>query len=194
MAIKDFISWLTGDDSGDSWPKGTAEFMPPKLGDDEDPTDPDGATTTKATAEAKIVAGGAMPNLFSDAFYADVRRDMNRMSEHLAAGGGFGKRLSSNLLARSAAKIDETSDTYSVSIDFAGYGEKDIKVEALDNALLVTAEKRSDREDSDETHRISEHFVNRMQRRVPLERPIIPSTLSSSFDNGMLHLTVHKKI
>jgi molecular chaperone IbpA len=118
---------------------------------------------------------------------------MDRMSEQLAAGGGFGKRMSSNLLARSTPKIDETSDTYSVSVEFAGYAEKDIKVEVLDNALIVTAEKRSDREDGDPTHRISEHFVNRMQRRVPLERPIIPSTLSSSFDNGMLHLTVHKK-
>jgi HSP20 family molecular chaperone IbpA len=193
MAIKDFISWLTGDDSADSWPKGTAEFMLPKPGDDEDPIDPDGATTTKATTEAKVVTGGATPNLFSDAFYADVRRDMDRMSEQLAAGGGFGKRMSSNLLARSTPKIDETSDTYSVSVEFAGYAEKDIKVEVLDNALIVTAEKRSDREDGDPTHRISEHFVNRMQRRVPLERPIIPSTLSSSFDNGMLHLTVHKK-
>ena len=118
---------------------------------------------------------------------------MDRMREQMAKTNGFGKRLPSQKLANLAPKIDETSRDYTVSVDLAGYAEKDVKVEVLDNTLVVTAEKCTDREDGDNMRRTSEHFVNRLQRRVALERPVDASTLSSSFENGVLRLTIQKK-
>jgi HSP20 family protein len=190
MALKDLINWFTGDDSRE--PSQSDEAMPLDMSPRRTITDrkPDGILKS---VQWRTTSAG-QPDAAAEAFFADARREMDRMrDEFMADKGGFGQRLPSQLFASSGPKVDETAQAYCATIEVPGFAEKDIKIEARDTQLTVSAEQRSQHEEGDKNHRVTEQFVNRFERVVPFATAIDPSTIKSTFDNGVLRVTVQKK-
>lgn len=188
MSLKDIFSWIAGDDSRDASPKSTVLPVPSMNGENTDPE------PGKILSMEWSTGFGKRGDAASDAFMADARREIDRLRDEVMKNpGAFGKRQVSQSVSTFAPKIEETPSAYKLSVDLTDYAEKDVKVQARDDMLIVNAEKQSDVQSGGSTRLFKEHFVKRLERLIPFEQPIDPGTLVSTFENGVLNVTVQKK-
>jgi len=91
--------------------------------------------------------------------------------------------------------VYEEGGNYVVEASVAGFDKKDIKIEAEDGNIIITAEKKEDEkeESKDKKYlRRERHIHNRTQRAFYLG-DIDEENIKASFDNGVLKITVPKK-
>ena len=96
---------------------------------------------------------------------------------------------------RMECDIYEKDGKYVVEASAFGFDKKDIKVEAEDGKIIITAEKKEDsKEDGEDKKylRRERHFRNRVQRAFYLG-DIDENNIKASFDNGVLKVEVPKK-
>jgi HSP20 family protein len=75
-----------------------------------------------------------------------------------------------------------------VAAELPGMEEKDVEVLLSDGALIIRGEKKSESEDKD--RQFSERFYGRFERRIPIDTDVEESSISASFKNGLLMVTV----
>ena len=91
--------------------------------------------------------------------------------------------------------IYEKDGKYVVEASAFGFDKGDIKVEAEDGNIIITAEKKEDKkeEDKDKKYlRRERHFRSRVQRAFYLG-DIDEDNIKASFENGVLKVEVPKK-
>lgn len=118
-----------------------------------------------------------LPDLFDDMF--DLREPMR----------GHGPK------ERMECDIYEKDGNYVVEASAFGFNKEDIKVEAEDGNIIITAEKKEDsKEESDDKKylRRERHFHSRVQRAFYLG-DIDEDNIKASFENGVLKVEVPKK-
>ena len=96
---------------------------------------------------------------------------------------------------RMECDVYEEGGNYVVEASVAGFDKKDIKIEAEDGNIIITAEKKEDEkeESKDKKYlRRERHIHNRTQRAFYLG-DIDEENIKASFDNGVLKITVPKK-
>ena len=107
---------------------------------------------------------------------------------------------------RMECDVYEEDGNYVVEASIAGFKKEDIKIEAEDGniiitaekkedgSIIITAEKNEDKEDkSDRSYlRRERHFHSRTQRAFYLG-DIDEDNIKATFDNGVLKVTVPKK-
>ena len=88
--------------------------------------------------------------------------------------------------------ISETEQAYQVALEMPGLKEEEIQVQVQDGQLVVSAERRDERQDQGKTwHRIEQRF-GRMSRTVALPKGTAPDSVQAAYKNGILTLTVPK--
>ena len=96
---------------------------------------------------------------------------------------------------RMECDVYEEDGNYVVEASVAGFDKKDIKIEAEDGNIIITAEKKEDSKEEDKNKkylRRERHFHSRTQRAFYLG-DIDEDNIKASFDNGVLKITVPKK-
>ena len=96
---------------------------------------------------------------------------------------------------RMECDIYEKDGNYVVEASAFGFNKEDIKVEAEDGNIIITAEKKEDsKEESDDKKylRRERHFHSRVQRAFYLG-DIDEDNIKASFENGVLKVEVPKK-
>ena len=89
--------------------------------------------------------------------------------------------------------IYEEDGNYVVEATIAGFNKEDIKVEAEDGSIIITASKEENEEDKNKKYlRRERHFKTRTQRAFYLG-DIDEENIKASFNNGVLKVTVPKK-
>ncbi len=89
--------------------------------------------------------------------------------------------------------IYEEDGKYVVEATIAGYDKEDIKVEAEDGSIIITAEAKEDSVDEDKKYlRRERHFKSKCQRAFYLG-DIDEENIKASFNNGVLKISVPKK-
>ena len=90
--------------------------------------------------------------------------------------------------------IYEKDGDYHIEMDVPGFDKKDIKVEAKNNYLTITAEKNSEKneEDKDKKYIHRERRYGKYQRSFYLE-DLDNDKVSAEFNNGVLKIVVPKK-
>ena len=89
--------------------------------------------------------------------------------------------------------IYEKDGKYFVEATVAGFNKEDIKVEAEDGSIIITAEQNEDEKDDDKKYlRRERHFHSKHQRAFYLG-DIDEENIKASFDNGVLKIEVPKK-
>lgn len=89
--------------------------------------------------------------------------------------------------------IYEEDGNYVVEATVAGFDKKDIKVEAEDGSIIITASKEESEEDSNKKYlRRERHFKSKTQRAFYLG-DIDEENIKANFNNGVLKVTVPKK-
>ena len=89
--------------------------------------------------------------------------------------------------------IYEENGNYVVEATIAGFNKEDIKVEAEDGSIIITASKEENEQDEGKKYlRRERHFKSKTQRAFYLG-DIDEENIKASFNNGILKITVPKK-
>lgn len=90
--------------------------------------------------------------------------------------------------------IYEEGGNYCIEASVAGFNKEDIKVEAEDGSIIITASKEENEEETDSKKylRRERHFQNKCQRSFYLG-DIDEDNIKASFNNGVLKVSVPKK-
>ena len=96
---------------------------------------------------------------------------------------------------RMECDVYEENGNYVVEASIAGFKKEDIKIEADEGNIIITAEKHSDEKEDNKNKkylRRERHFHSKTQRAFYLG-DIDEDSIKASFDNGILKITVPKK-
>ena len=91
--------------------------------------------------------------------------------------------------------IYEKDGKYFVEASAFGFDKKDIKIEAEDGNIIITAEKSEDSKDEEDNKkylRRERHYKSKVQRAFYLG-DIDEENIKASFNNGVLKIEVPKK-
>lgn len=122
-----------------------------------------------------------MDRLFDD-FFAPARRE----------GRAFTGQPQAPTLLRPSIDVDETEQAYQVSAELPGLSEKDVELTLHDNALTISGEKRTEREDDKGGRRYAERSFGRFERTIPFPHEVDADRVDAVFRNGVLTVTLPK--
>ena len=117
-----------------------------------------------------------------------LQQEMNRMFQN--ASREFGMEVGP--FAGGWPKVDVTDgdDAVRVEAEMPGLTEKDVEVTLKDGVLTLSGERRS--ESADEDRKVTERFVGRFVRQIPLGYEIDEERVEARFDKGELTVTLPK--
>lgn len=79
-----------------------------------------------------------------------------------------------------------------VRLEVPGMEKSDFDIQVLDDALLVSGEKRFQREDGDGRWRVVQCAYGSFRRTVPLPVPVVADQAQASYRNGVLRIELPK--
>lgn len=86
--------------------------------------------------------------------------------------------------------ITDAEDHLRVDAEVPGLSEKDVELTLKDGVLTLSGERKVENEDDE--RRVSERFVGRFSRQIPLGYEIDEENVSASFANGEVTVTLPK--
>jgi HSP20 family protein len=88
--------------------------------------------------------------------------------------------------------VFEDDDRLVVRLELPGMDKQDINIEVLDDALVVSGEKRFQRESSEGRWRVMQCAYGSFRRSVPLPEKVRPEAARASYVNGVLRVELPK--
>lgn len=79
-----------------------------------------------------------------------------------------------------------------VRLEVPGMEKQDIEIEVLDNALVVSGEKRFERESTEGRWRVMQCAYGSFRRMVPLPTPVVADQAKAAYKNGVLRVELPK--
>jgi HSP20 family protein len=92
------------------------------------------------------------------------------------------------------ANVSETDNALEVAIDLPGLKPEDVKVELHDRNLVISGEKREEKEDQGKTFHRIERRTGSFRRVFPLPAMVEEGKVEAKFAEGVLHVTLPKSI
>lgn len=89
--------------------------------------------------------------------------------------------------------FDEVGDHYLVSMDLPGVRSEDIEIETFDNRLVVTGERKKEKEKASEGMTFSERYYGQFRREIILPQEVKLEGAEANFENGVLQIALQKK-
>jgi HSP20 family protein len=127
--------------------------------------------------------------------FNSFRREIDRLFDDFLApaeprsfsgSGGNGRPMWPSL------DVSETEQAYTVTAELAGLDQKDVELTLRDNALVISGEKKQERNEEDGGRRYTERSFGRFERIVPLEAEVDADKVEANFKNGVLTVTLPK--
>ena len=79
-----------------------------------------------------------------------------------------------------------------VQLEVPGMEKQDISIEVRDSALIISGEKRFEREDTEGRWRVMQCAYGSFQRIVPLDVPVLADKANATYKNGVLRVELPK--
>lgn len=119
-----------------------------------------------------------------------LHNEMNRLFD--TASREFGRDLWSldGFGGWPRVDITDAEDHLRVDAEVPGLSEKDVELTLKDGVLTLSGERKVENEDDE--RRVSERFVGRFSRQIPLGYEIDEENVSASFANGEVTVTLPK--
>jgi HSP20 family protein len=120
--------------------------------------------------------------------FAQLHEEMNRLFQN--ASREFGMDVGP--FAGGWPKVDVTDgeDAVRVEAEMPGLTEKDVEVTLKDGVLTLSGERKVETDDKE--RRVSERFVGRFVRQIPIGYEIDEDRVEASFAKGELTVTLPK--
>lgn len=87
--------------------------------------------------------------------------------------------------------VKENDNEYLVDAEVAGYDKKDIHINYDDGNLLISVEKKEEKEEKGEKYIHRERSFSSMQRGIYLPN-VVEGEIKANFENGVLKITAPK--
>lgn len=89
--------------------------------------------------------------------------------------------------------IRDKNEELEVLAELPGVEKKDIKINVLEDSLVLNAESKAEEEEKKKGYYYHERSYNSFSRSIPLPEDVIPNKAKAEFKNGILTLTLSKK-
>lgn len=89
--------------------------------------------------------------------------------------------------------LSESKKEVKLSVELPGMDEKDVKVEMQDNAIIISGEKKSEKEEEDGDWHVREHTFGMFRRAIPLPVRVDVDQAKATFKKGVLTVRVPKR-
>lgn len=126
--------------------------------------------------------------------FDDIEELFNRFSQQFENQSGLnqdvfgmagGNRMSIDLADR--------DDEFVVTADTPGFEREEISVRVTDDTLSIEADREESTEQEDETYIRSERRSESMRRSIRLPEPVEEESVSATYRNGVLTITLPKR-
>ncbi len=131
-----------------------------------------------------------------------LRSEMDRLFDRFSGGfpalrrvfdPEFSARQDGSLgFAAPAVDVTEDEKAYKIAAELPGMSEKDIDVSINGDILMLTGEKRREREEKDENRYLAERTYGAFQRSFTLPDGVDRDAITAEFSKGVLTLTLPK--
>jgi HSP20 family protein len=115
---------------------------------------------------------------------ADIQRELERTFGRM---GGDGR---SQRTWMPSVDIEQTDQEIVLKLDLPGLRREDVSIEVRDHTLVVTGERREEKEDKHEGYITRERIVGRFTRSFMLPEGVDPDQVHANFEDGVLHVRV----
>jgi HSP20 family protein len=126
--------------------------------------------------------------------FEDLEELFDRMRRQFEEAAGSMDDVSVESL-RSGMRVDveDTGDSFVVTVDLPGFDKDDIDVRLSDQRLRISAAHAEEDETADDGHYVrQERHHSSMDRVVRLPEPVDEHSVSANFRNGVLTVTLAK--
>jgi HSP20 family protein len=105
--------------------------------------------------------------------------------------GGFDNKEKTVAMAP-ACDISETDTHYVVKVDLPGIPKDDVKIEVSENQLVISGERKEEKETKEKNRYLSERYYGSFQRSFALPAGTDSDKIEAAYDNGELKVSVPK--
>ena len=121
-----------------------------------------------------------------------LRREMDRLWDDYF---GAGRRGLQPLQAEFAPAVDvtETAEAVVVKAEVPGMDAKDINISVTGDVLTIKGEKKSEREEKEESYHLVERSYGSFSRSLVLPAAVVLDNIEAKYDKGVLTVTCPKK-
>ena len=89
--------------------------------------------------------------------------------------------------------VEETDSHYLFSFDIPGVSKNDLKIELMDNRLMVSGERKFEHTEKKHSSRLNERFYGNFQRVFTLPSSVDAEKAEASYENGVLRIAIRKE-
>jgi HSP20 family protein len=123
----------------------------------------------------------------------DFRRDFDRVFNRFLSwpSGRHEDRssLMSNLEPAVEAYLDRNKQQFLVNVSLAGIDPKDVNIQVHGKTLLISGERREQRESKESDYTMREIVYGSFERTLPLPEGVDPDKITAENRNGLLQIT-----
>jgi HSP20 family protein len=91
-----------------------------------------------------------------------------------------------------AVEMTETEKSYKISVEVPGMEASDIEVGVEDDMLVISGEKKEEREENEEGYSLSERSYGAFERRIELPPTAKADDIKAKVRKGVLQITLPK--
>lgn len=127
---------------------------------------------------------------------SDLQREVDRVFESFWSGFGTPSLLreSGGTLGAMDVRVDTSEDdkAYHVTAELPGMSEKDVEVTFADNTLIISGEKKEEKEVKEDNYHRRERSFGSFRRSFALPAEIDEGKISASFRDGVMTIDLPK--
>ncbi|HBK08690.1 MAG TPA: molecular chaperone Hsp20 [Acetobacteraceae bacterium] len=137
------------------------------------------------------------PSSASPDIWRSLRTEMDRLFDTFTGRFGmtpmFSPRFDTTFAVPSpAVDITENEAAFTLTAEVPGMTDKEVQVSLSGDTLMITGEKRQEREEKNENRYLAERSYGSFQRSFVLPDSVDPEKVAASFANGVLSVTLPK--
>ncbi len=125
-------------------------------------------------------------------FFDEFDKVMDNALVRFFNGGNSSKLLENYHKTNTNVDVIEYNDHFEVLADVPGFDDSDIKVEHVDNYLVIHAEKRKEHEDKSSKYYTRERTLSKFYRSFTLPEHVDQENIDATLNNGVLKINIPK--
>ncbi len=134
-----------------------------------------------------------LPSLFTDAGLPQEIASLRRQFDELSRNFGRGwPSLAEVGAGTPAINVSETDKAVEITAELPGVDERDIRLEVEGERVVISGEKKREREEKQKEWHVVERSFGSFRRVLALPFEPAPEAVQAHFDKGVLHVTVAK--